>query len=120
MPSKPQGMFGHDRNVNVHLGEVHIHVHTDGIVGNGLQELKALLNQLLNKEIVMAATLDDVQAAVAAETEVVNSAKVLLENLAQMLRDALASGDPAKVQEVLDKIEANKQTLADAVAANTP
>lgn len=71
------------------------------------------------KEVEILATLDDVTAAVAEQTDVVQSAVTLLDSLHQQLQDALASNDPAAIQAVVDSIEANKQALADAVAANT-
>ncbi len=67
----------------------------------------------------MAASLDDLKAAVAAEKTVVDGVVVLLNDLSAQLAAAIASGDPAAVQEVLDAINANKQELADAVVANT-
>lgn len=66
------------------------------------------------------ATLADVAAKVAAEKTVVDSAVVLLGGLSQQLKDALASQDPAAVQAVIDQIDAQTQTLAAAVVANTP
>ena len=65
-------------------------------------------------------TLDELQAAVAAEDTVIDSAVTLLGNLSQMLKDAIASGDPAKVAAIASQIDAAKQKLADAVVANTP
>lgn len=66
------------------------------------------------------ATLTDLAAAVAAEKTVVDSAVILLGGLSQQLKDALASGDPAAIQAIVDSIDAQKQELADAVMANTP
>ncbi len=66
------------------------------------------------------ATLDDVVAAVAAESTVVDSAVTLLTSLKAALDAAIASGDPTKIQAVSDSIGAQTKTLADAVAANTP
>lgn len=66
------------------------------------------------------ATLADIQAAVAAERSVEDSAVALLGHIAQMLKDALAANDPAAIQAVVDQIDANTKSLSDAVAANTP
>lgn len=66
------------------------------------------------------ATLQDIQAAVAAEKTVEDSVLVLLSNIEQQLKDAIASNDPAAMQAVVDQINAQKQTMADAVAAGTP
>ena len=53
-------------------------------------------------------------------TLVVTGAVTLLNSLSQMLKDALASNDPAAIQAVIDQIDMNRQALADAVTANTP
>ena len=67
----------------------------------------------------------DLQAKVTAETEVGRSAVLLLGELSQLLKDALASGGTP--QEVIDQIatiaqqvDVNAQELAAAVTANTP
>jgi len=78
------------------------------------------VDRILAKEIRMAKTLDDVLADVTAQTTVVQSVLTLIEGLKQQLADALASGDPAKVQAVLDGLEANTASLSAAVTANTP
>jgi hypothetical protein len=75
------------------------------------------INEKLEK---VMATLADLQAAVAATTAVEESAIVLIEGIAQQLKDALANSDPAAVQAVIDSLDAEKAKLAAAVAANTP
>lgn len=65
------------------------------------------------------ATLDDLEAEVDANTDVVASAVLLLDTIHQELQDALDTGDPAKIQEALDKLSASKDSLAAAVARNT-
>lgn len=62
--------------------------------------------------------LTQLQAAVAAETTVNESAVALLGQLAQLIRDA--AGDPAALAALADSIEQNTQSLSDAVTANTP
>lgn len=64
--------------------------------------------------------LDSLTAAVAKNDEVINSAVTLLQGLKAKLDEAIASGDPAKVQALSDSLGADTQQLADAVAANTP
>lgn len=69
--------------------------------------------------------ITDLQAAVAAEKTVADSAVLLLTNLNQMLKDALANaGTPQDVVDsvaaITAQIDAEKQALADAVTANTP
>ncbi len=68
----------------------------------------------------MAKTLDDVLADTKAQTTVITSVVTLLTGLSQQLKDALASGDPAKVQAAADAIETNTSALAKAVTDNTP
>lgn len=58
-------------------------------------------------------------------TDVVTGAETLLGTLNQLLRDAIAGGGNvdavvARVQTVIDTVEAKKSELAAAVAANTP
>ena len=66
------------------------------------------------------ATLQDIQNAVAAETNTVNAVTTLLQSLAAQLKEAMASEDPAALQAVVDSINQNANQLANAVAANTP
>ena len=66
------------------------------------------------------ATLADIQAAVARETSVETSVVTLLQNISSQLQAALASNDPVAMQAVVDQLNTNAQTLADAVTANTP
>lgn len=66
------------------------------------------------------AELDDLKAAVARETEVDESAIVLLNGLKAKLDAAIAAGDPAALKALSDSLGAESQKLADAVTANTP
>jgi len=66
------------------------------------------------------ATLDDIRAAVAAETTVEQSIMTLLQQTVAELKTAMASNDPAAMQVVVDSIAANTKALSDAVTANTP
>jgi hypothetical protein len=75
------------------------------------------LNQRLDK---IMAELDDLKAAVARETEVDESAIVLLNGLKAKLDAAIASGDPAALKSLSDSLGTESQKLADAVTANTP
>ena len=63
-------------------------------------------------------TLDDLIVKVAALQGAANSAEGLLAGLHQMLVDALATGDMAKIQAVADAIDQNTVELTAAVAAN--
>ena len=65
------------------------------------------------------ALLDALTAQVAKNTEVDESAIVLLQGLKAKLDEAITSGDPAAIQALSDQLGASTQKLADAVAANT-
>jgi hypothetical protein len=76
------------------------------------------LDQILNKETSIMATLDDIVASVAAEDTVVDSVVTLLAGIKAQL-DA-AGQNPAKLQALSDAL-ANQQTkMANAIVANTP
>lgn len=68
----------------------------------------------------------DLQAKVAEQTAVDQSAVVLIGGLSQQLKDAIANAgtDPAaaiqSVRDVIGQMDANDQALAASVAANTP
>jgi hypothetical protein len=66
----------------------------------------------------MALDLSRVEAAVARDNTVNQSAITLLEQLSQLVRDT--AGDPAKVAALADALDAQQQALADAVVAHTP
>lgn len=63
-------------------------------------------------------TLDELVTHVTDLQGAAESAEAPLGQLHQMLLDAIASNDPAKIQAVADAIDANKAALAAAVAAN--
>jgi hypothetical protein len=79
-----------------------------------------LLNRILNKEIVIMATLVDIQNAVAAETTVEQSVITLLGTISADLQAAIAANDPVAMQAVVDSLNTNAANLAAAVVANTP
>lgn len=78
------------------------------------------VNLILKLEEWQMAAIDDLETEVSENTDVTSSAVVLLEGLSQQLKDAIASGDPARVQAVVTQLDANSKRLADAVTANTP
>lgn len=96
--------------------DVYLHTEAD----TKLDRAIGMLNQLLQQGINIMATIDDITAAVAAETSIVQSAALLLASLHDQLTAALATADPAKIQAVVDQIGVNSAALAAAVAANTP
>lgn len=82
--------------------------------------LGALFNRLNHLENLIMASLDDLKAEVSGLTDVVTSVVTLLDGLKTQLDEALATGDPAAVQSVIDSLETEKQALADAVTRDTP
>lgn len=82
--------------------------------------LSAKLDAILAKEEQNMATLDDITTAVANEKTVEDSVVTLLQQLSAQLQAAMASNDPAAMQAIVDQLNANAQTLADAVTSNTP
>lgn len=68
----------------------------------------------------MAATLADLTAKVTAQKTVIDSAVTLLQGLSAALKQALAANDPAAIQSIIDALDTQDKTLADAVVANTP
>jgi len=68
--------------------------------------------------MTMIDAIKKLQDDVAAQTEVVQSAEMLINSIPQLIRDA--AGDPAALEQLASTIEANSAGLADAVAANTP
>lgn len=87
---------------------------------DGQTKILATLNVVKKQEESIMPTLDDLTADVQSQGTVIQSAEALLSGLSQQLKDALAANDPAKVQGIIDAIDAQKSDLAAAVAANTP
>lgn len=87
---------------------------------DGQSKILAALNVVKKQEESIMPTLDDLAADVQSQGTVIASAETLLSGLSQQLKDALAANEPAKVQEIIDAIDAQKSNLAAAVAANAP
>lgn len=64
----------------------------------------------------MGLKLTDILAHISDMESVENGMIVLLDHIAQDLKDALASGDPAAIQTIIDKIDGDKTQMAAAVA----
>lgn len=58
--------------------------------------------------------------AATANTNAVNSATTLFQELAQEIKDANSSGDQAAVDAIADQISQSAGALSDAIVANTP
>lgn len=97
----------------------HIAMRTAALQQPLLTQIQQQLTKLQQQGMTEMATLADIQAAVAAEKTVEDSAITLLTQIHQALVDALAANDPAAVQAVVDQLAANTTALAAAVSANT-
>lgn len=82
--------------------------------------IKSTLKLILNKLNKMTKELESLIAAVAKNTEVEESAIILLHGLKEKLDQAIADQNLAVLQELSDSIGAEADKLAAAVAANTP
>jgi hypothetical protein len=91
----------------------------EGRVLAALSRIEARLGTLSELE-ELGMTLDEVLGKVTEQATVVGSAVTLLGDLKRMLDEAIASGDPLKIQAVSDAIGANTDALVAAVVANTP
>ncbi len=103
-----------------HAGQQHMAIEIQilrEIVAKG-SELLSAVNFLKTQGEHIMSKIADLQAAVAASDAVIHSAVVLINGLAQQVKDA--GTDPVALAAVIADIEANKDALAAAVAANTP
>lgn len=83
--------------------------------------LLGAIESILRKEVKpIMALLDDLTAKVAALKTVDDSVVATLDGLKAKLDEAIASGDPAKLQELSDAIGAETTRLANAVTNDTP
>lgn len=83
-----------------------------------LRRIDVLTHKLdLFMEKIMA-TIAEVEAAVARNTDAENSVVTL--GISQQLKDAKAAGDPAALDKVIAELDANTAKLAAAVTDNTP
>jgi hypothetical protein len=89
----------------------------------GKEDLRKILwrlDFLINLEVLELAALDDLKAQVEANTNIEASAVILIQGIAQQLKDAIAAGDPAALAALADKLKTSATALADAITANTP
>jgi hypothetical protein len=86
-------------------------------IERALAHLTSLVALSLKLEVNTMAKIEDVTAAVAAESSVVNSVVTLLQQLSDQIK--AAGTDGAALDAVVASINANKDALAAAVLANT-
>lgn len=65
------------------------------------------------------ATIQDINAAVQAQSTVEDSVITLLNQIVLQLKDAVAANDPVALDKVVSDIQSNTKRLSDAVTANT-
>lgn len=85
-----------------------------------LQHLNRNLELLRQQEKQMTQATDNLANAVRRETSVVSSVTTLISGLADQIKAAASNNDMAQVQQLADQINANSDTLANAVTSNTP
>lgn len=105
--------------------KIDVQIHHDAELHRKLDGLRTVADRIIDqlgvikqKEIEMSQSLDDLTVQVSKNTDVEASAVVLIQGIAQQLRDA--GTDPAKLQALQTSLGTSAQALADAVAANTP
>jgi len=81
-------------------------------------ELRNMLGVVIDNQETMMSAIDDLQAAVAAEDTVIDSAITLINGIPALI--AAAGTDPQKLADLQKDIAAKSAALAAAVAANTP
>jgi hypothetical protein len=97
--------------------DINLHVH-GAETDKRLEEIILLLQVLRKQESKIMADLTALTAAVQRETDVEQSAVVLLQQLKSQL-DA-AGTDPVALKALSDQLGSNADALAAAVVANTP
>jgi hypothetical protein len=107
------------------INDIHVHVHIHNepdprmdTVLKVLHSQNQQLYQLIRQERKVSMDLSELTAQVSTNTDVVESAVLLISGLADQLE--AAAGDPAAVQDLVNQLRSNNDVLAAAVAAGTP
>jgi hypothetical protein len=87
-------------------------------IETGISQVVRMMREILTQEHHMAQELDDLTAAVGANSVLLDSAVVLINGIAD--RIAAAGADPVKLAALTAELRAHDDALAAAVAANTP
>jgi hypothetical protein len=83
-----------------------------------LGRIEGKIDTILVREKIMSQELDNLIQQVQRTTDLGQSAVTMIKGLADQI--AAAKGDPAKLQELSDKLKTNADLMADALTANTP
>jgi hypothetical protein len=101
---------------------VHVHLHPDDDTARKLDRILAAVSTLTTavhqEEIALSQELEALKAQVAENTAVEQSAVTLISGLAGQI--AALKDDPAALQALSDSLHSSADSLAAAIAANTP
>ena len=98
--------------------DVYLHGAQESEVLRELRFVRSSLQTLASQGAIMAGELARLQTEVSEISGVVDSAVVLINGLAQQIRDL--AGQPVELAKLADDLDAKAAVLAAAVAANTP
>ena len=102
--------------------KIHIYLH-DAAGEDVLHQINKKLNLLLEKEIEMAKTLDDILANVAENETLLSGLSTMISGLREQLAVALNDLSPeqqAKVDAIFAEIDKNQEKMIAAMATNVP
>lgn len=94
-----------------------IHHYTHAVPDSRISELLCEVQKLVARVVKIMTYLEELEAAVKANTDVISSAVTLINGIAQKLQDA--GTDPVKLAELTTELNSSRDALAAAVAANT-
>lgn len=83
-----------------------------------LTKIESMLRRDLAGDILIMATLADLETQVTANRNVTQSAVLLIKGLGAQIQ--AAAGDPAKIAALVAELKTHETDLADAIVANTP
>ena len=105
-------------NVNLYIHDHHVEARCE--VMRRLDAMSTKLDLIHNRQETIMTVMDDLNAAVQRNTDAEAGVVTLLQGISQQLKDAQAANDPAAIQAVITRIDANTAAAAAAVVANTP
>lgn len=85
-----------------------------------LDRIERKINRLLRQEEAEMSALDDLRAQVEKNTSLEESTILFINGISQLLKDAIASGDPAALTDLQQKLAKSAADLGAAITANTP
>jgi hypothetical protein len=101
--------------------EFSIRYRPDADTSKKLDAILAGITTLLTWRTTMSAAMDALIVQVTKNSEVEASAILLIQGIAQQLKDAIANGaDPVQLSALAKQLDNSAQALAAAVAENTP